>query len=355
MQFTHPAGISPYPYIYISLFSVGLIITTTKKLPIDLKSIEILLFILVFGLGAQFTSGLAAFGEILIFILAVLCAFVFATVLVPFQPDKFFWSVEIFLWIASIALYSQFFLNIVGLGYIDVHNLFFPWSYGKGSELSFGVTRYTGLFQEPGQHSTVVAALLLISVLSAEKLKAIHFVALLSCALAFATIGLVYFACISALVFVRFAKLRLSTLLAIGTTLPVGIYAVWTFGAETYIRLRFIERQDDASLNVRLENYQSWMEWNFWEKVFGRGLEAYLSPEFTSLQGSGLLFSSTVCFGVLWFPLLFISSILLNRKRPNLISLMVIFGFLSISRFPPTFMLPYFLMFVAAMRPRVAP
>lgn len=348
IQFDHPAGIYPYPYIYLALILIGVLHIGMRKIGIKRNRIIIILLLLLFALSNQFQIGLAGMGELGTFLLAVTTAFIFGAVIAPNALQEFSQAIQIILWLFTTTLLIQVAINVGGFGYIDIHNIFFPWSNGKGSEYSFGVSRYTGIHQEPGAHATVVTALLLLHIMLSRSFRLIHILAAISCALTFSAIGLIYFFAVLTISSIRFLEFNAKSILTIGAIVPAGAYSIWLYGAEAYITERFVDRDQDMSLNSRTGNFELWAQWSDYDKLFGRGLDALRSEEFSSLQGSGFLLSSIVCFGILWIIALFGASAALHSRNCNLLSLIIITAFVFASRFPPISVAPFFLLFIAA-------
>jgi hypothetical protein len=347
MQYYHPFGFYPYPYAYLFILFTSSLFLLSRRVRFTTREYASIGSLIFIGTFFQFFNLEPNFSEIGTFWIAAVAAFVYVSAVIRTSQREFFLSVDVLIWLFSVALIIQILVHQAGGGYQDLHGMVIPWSEGKGTELSFGISRYTGIHQEPGTHATVTTGLLLLSILNSFKLRRVHVIATLGCALTGSAIGLIYFSFLVTVIFYKYLKPQINTVIYTLFFSFTSIYFIWTFFARQYINERFFTRSNDMSLNTRLDNYDVWLQWPFKDQVLGKGLAALRSFEFESLQGAGFLFSSIVCFGLVWPLVLAFSAGTLHGRRANLFALAVVGAFVAVSRLPPNFFMPFFLLFVA--------
>lgn len=343
-QYDHPYGKYPYPYIYIFLLVASFAVISIYNIKINSKILLASVILCTYVLISQIVHQGIGEKETLTLILALICASLLSSICIE-RKREFHLSLDVVLLFSCFVFYGQVISHLVFGLYIDTHNIIFPWSIGKGGEESFGVPRYTGLHQEPGAHATLMASLLLLRLYKAKRFTILYGLSLLSCAITFSTIGIIFFAFILSYAILKFYSRRLVFILKVMPFIIPCMYLVWTFGIKIYITNRFLDRDSDASLNVRVNNFDIWTNWSFIEQLTGGGIGHLNSSDiFVSLQGIGFIGSGIVCFGLLWI-ILMLSLFLIKNKNVSFLSILPIIILVFAFRIPLNFVLPYFMLF----------
>lgn len=346
VQFEHPFGVYPYPYIFMVVLVLVLAVIARLRSSINLRASLFLLIFLAFTSAQQMIAPSGEIKEMLTLFLALACSFLlieYAKTNLEAWKKAILSLLSLNIWLFGFQVAAFIYAG----KYFDLHNALFPWSEGKGGIGWFGEVRFVGYHQEPGAYAAAVAVFALLSIHMEDRARWQHLAAALTCALSFSGTGIVYASAIGILLIWQFG---MRNFLSIGLAIilaSTSAVLIQTFVMEKYILYRFFERESDASLNVRLNNFDQWQSWDLSSKILGGGLGLLRdNANFLSLQGSGFFLATAVTLGLGWLALFIMGNLLFSRGQwPDVMILIVALFVLATLRVPPVYALPYLLMY----------
>lgn len=233
-------------------------------------------------------------------------------------------SISIFCFLTQAAVHA--FSSI----FIDFHQLLFPFSRAAtlASDKTFGFTRYSSIFMEPGIYSTVTLILVFLRTNLTPKPSWLDWVAIGTIPLTFSYSGLVFFMLGAFYLLQRErvnTKLLLRILIATACTLVVAKY----LGVDEYLASRMANLGADRSANIKVTNISTWNSLSLERKLIGGGIGAEDCEGCAFINSSGFWFSTIFQLGLLG-ALIDIALVALVLKHPGGMAMAIA---LMISRF----------------------
>ncbi|WP_133150340.1 hypothetical protein [Vibrio breoganii] len=229
---------------------------------------------------------------------------------------KFVYVLDRFLFISAFFLYLQFSLSASGVGFINFHNIFFPWS-NNYEIVSFGITRMNSFYMEPGAYGNIVGLLTALSLILHNKIKKRHVFYSFSIIMSFALSSFFFFILLVILscCFVKRKNLIKSFIASVFLSSIVVFIALET-GVFDYGYERLSNIESNGSANVKVDNFDAWKNYSLERKLFGQSI--FVNSDVESVNSNGFLFYSLYYWGVIGLLLSFmpflISVIRMNAK-----------------------------------------
>jgi hypothetical protein len=349
IQFEQPFGVFHYPYLYLILATLLFMCKLLNPENFRFKKRVFYLaftFIFLIILSGVISTDAGSFKLILTALLGISLSIILIS-LYESKENKFLKIFDLLLYLFSITLLFQFILYYLSGIYLDLHELLFPWSQGKGTLESFGFARFTGIHLEPGSHATFTTFLILLSLIVKPRVGSVHYLSLLSIGATFSTVGVIYavFLCV-----VFFLMLNKNSTLKTKVYFVFGVFIVTScllsFGLYEYIENRFILKEGaDMSFNARLNLVDFWLDSSLIDKVFGVGFGVNQCTDCLSTQSAGILFNFTYQLGIVGVVLLVVATITSFLPSKKSIPIVALFIIISVCRVPNFWALFYFSLF----------
>lgn len=252
------------------------------------------------------------------------------------QPRRLATCVRVVIWVNILALLAQY-------GYFAVtgevpyfHGDLFPFSRNRYMLVILGgFERFTGLQMEPGSYSTMVALLLIYYRRLHDRIDLTFIAGTLSIFFTFATIGLLFGTLIVLTVVFQlrwyYARNFLSAIIGAAVVLGVLIFG----GVLDNIMLRFADGyQGDSSLNFKVLNFASYLDFSFIEMVGGLGILNTASDCIgcAHVKSNGVFFFMVYSLGLLGFVMMIA---LLHRASTRGLMFLLFTLVLLLCRYPP--------------------
>lgn len=305
--FDAPNGLSRYIYLYngvclVAILSFFLVAGKTRAI-----SIKDLAFIIPLVLCVLLAVRIEGVFSVFNFILVLLTSYIFYVSIVSYPVE--FRQAFFGLLVLNVTLfYIQVFYYSVSGVILDIHGSIFFWTVSRYSEYQqFGLFRATGMHNEPGTYSTVIAILILINLIFENKLNWFLSLSILTLPLTGSAAGVVLFIIIASCVILCFLLKERARLVSVKAFLYFGVVSLALFYFMTskiskYLYWRFLSGEVESgggTVLLKIESISFLLGADISRLVFGSGFGINDCSTCASLQDTGLLFTLIFQMGLL--------------------------------------------------------